>query len=190
MEIHTISNSFSPKNKEFVSNENSQNHNSIATKNEEQSVSLEISQETQKLLAKESMIHTTKNNALAQTLVTYIQNDERSKINNELKNIDLESIGLKDTDLFRLTQNEATMLTNNDGILSQESTMQRVIDHALDLAQNNLEFFHEIREGLIEGFEKAEEHLQNELSSLAYQTQYQTLEALNQTIMEFEKKGV
>lgn len=190
MEIHTIPNSFSQKNKEFVSNENSQNHNFIAIKNEEESVSLEISNETQKLLAKESMINTTKNNALAQTLVTFIQNDERSKINNELKNLDLESIGLDNTNLFRLTQDEATILTNKDGILSQKSTVQRVIDQALHLAQNNLEFLHEIREGLIEGFEKAEEHLQNELSSLAYQTQYQTLETLNKTIMEFEKKGV
>lgn len=190
MQINTVSNSFTHTNKEFTVDVNSKKDNSSKIMDIEKSVSIEISYEAQKLLAKEAMIHTTKNHALAQTFVEYIQNDTIHEIQNELKNFNLESLGLENKSLLRLTQEEANELTTKNGFLSQESTVQRVIDQALDLAQNNLEFFHEIREGLIEGFEKAEEHLENELSSLAYQTQYQSLEALNQTIMEFEAKSV
>lgn len=187
MEINTLQNSYNTTTKGFAIDANSQKNNILNTIQEKNEVSIEISYDAQKLLAKESMTNTTKNNALAQTFIEYIQNDSLDEVNEKLKNFNLDSLGLENKNLLRLTQEEALALTDKKGFLSQESTTQRVIDHALDLAQNNIEFLHEIREGLIEGFEKAEEYLGIELSKLAYETQYQSLETLNQTIIEQEQ---
>lgn len=152
----------------------------------DQEISIEISLNSQILLAKETIHNATKDNALAQTMIQQIidtaQPLDLTDSHEELKNFNLEQIGHESKSLLRVTQDDAKELMQENGFLSQESTSQRIVDEAMKISNGKIEILHEIREGLIDGFETAEKILDDELSSLAYQTQYRSLESINQTI--------
>ncbi len=154
-------------------------------------VVVDISEQSQLVIAKESIKNLTQNHALIQSaLEKFISQDEDFDLlhaHEDIRNLNLEQFGnIESKSLVRLNTDEANELISHNGLFNQENTINRLMQNISDIAQNDLGILYEVRESLIEGFENAEEIFGSTLSDLAHATQYQSLEMINSKIQELE----
>lgn len=107
-----------------------------------------------------------------------------NKIDSILKGIDTESIGYQGKELSELTQEEATDLVSENGFFGVTNTSDRVAQFVISGAGDDLEKLKEGREGIIKGFNDAENIWGSTLPDIAYQTQDRTLELIDKRIAE------
>lgn len=117
------------------------------------------------------------NNTTAQsTILDFLSGKE---IEGELS---LKDIGYEGKPITELSKEEATELVSEEGFFGIEQTSQRVADFVFSFAGEDLDILEKGREGIVQGFEEAEEMWGGELPQISYETQAKTLELIDAKI--------
>ncbi len=99
----------------------------------------------------------------------------------------LKSIGYDGKPITELSSDEAKDLVSDQGFFGVAETSKRVSSFVINLAGDNVEALHEVRRGVIQGFEEAEKMWGGTLPEISYQTQKETLTIIDEKISELLK---
>ena len=100
--------------------------------------------------------------------------------------LSLKDIGYEGKPITELSPEEATELIGDDGFFGIDKTSQRVADFVFNFAGDDLDILEKGREGIVQGFEEAEEMWGGELPEISYKTQAKTLELIDAKIAELK----
>lgn len=100
--------------------------------------------------------------------------------------LSLKDIGYEGKPITELSSEEATELIGDDGFFGIDKTSQRVADFVFNFAGDDLDILEKGREGIVQGFEEAEEMWGGELPEISYKTQAKTLELIDAKIAEIK----
>lgn len=98
--------------------------------------------------------------------------------------LDLTTLQYNGTPLTELSPEEAQVLIAEDGYFGVTQTAERIADFVLSGAGDNLERLRAGREGVLKGFQDAEEAWGGKLPEISYQTFNKTLEMIDAKINE------
>lgn len=102
----------------------------------------------------------------------------------EDENFNLENTGYEGKPITELSQEEASELVSEEGFFGITQTSQRVADFVFGFSGDDLEKLETGREGIVKGFEEAQEMWGGELPEISHQTQARTLELIDAKIAE------
>lgn len=128
------------------------------------------------------------------TLTQATLSDEKQDILNFLSGeeassgLTLKDIGYEGKPILELTQEEAQELVSEDGFFGVTQTSDRVANFVFSFAGDDLELLQKGREGIIKGFEEAEELFGGELPDISYETQERTLRLIDEKINSLSPK--
>jgi hypothetical protein len=97
---------------------------------------------------------------------------------------DLRSLGYEGKPIAELSKDEAKDLIGEDGFFGVTNTSNRVADFVLMGAGDDIEKLRQGREGVIRGFNEAEQIWGEKLPDISYQTLEKTLEKIDKRIEE------
>lgn len=109
---------------------------------------------------------------------------DMDKVRELLGTIDFASIGYTGKPILDMTPEEAKELIGEDGFFGVKQTSQRVADFVIIGAGDDLERLKAGREGVIRGFEEAEQLWGGKLPDISYETQARTLALIDERIAE------
>lgn len=98
--------------------------------------------------------------------------------------LNLETMEYNGTPLIELSPEEAQQLIAEDGHFGVTKTAQRITDFVLSGADDDLDRLQAGREGVLKGFQEAEELWGGKLPEISYQTLEKTLELIDAKISE------
>ncbi len=102
----------------------------------------------------------------------------------ETTGLDLEAMEYNGTPLVELSPDEASRLIDEDGHFGVSKTAQRIADFVLSGAGDDLDRLQAGREGVLKGFQEAEEIWGGKLPEISSQTLERTLELIDAKISE------
>lgn len=120
-------------------------------------------------------------NSIAQLDIFDLAN-KMDKLNANLSQSDLASIGYEGKAISDLSQDEASQLVSEDGFFGVTQTSNRVADFVLMGAGDDIEKLRAGREGILNGFKEAEQIWGERLPDISYQTLEKTLEKIDKKI--------
>lgn len=154
-------------------------------------VNVSISMESIKVFLSIKSVEYSQENVSAQSsLMNIINNTEIYDFlsGKELDNgFSLKSIGYEGKVITQLNPNEAKELVSKNGFFGVLETSNRVSSFVIGMAKENLEALQEARNGVVKGFEQAEEMWGGKLPELSYETQERTLKIIDEKIAELLK---
>lgn len=172
-------------------NKQMDNHDREDSSIHNSAVNLSISMKSLKVFLNIKSVELTQTNTNAQhSLMNIINNAELYDFlsGKELDNgFSLSSTKYSGKPIVELNTNEAKELVSDNGFFGVERTSQRVSSFVIDLAENNVEALQEAREGLVQGFDEAEEMWGKDLPEISYETQEKTLDIIDKKIEELLK---
>ncbi|MDC0933575.1 hydrogenase-4 component G [Arcobacteraceae bacterium] len=98
--------------------------------------------------------------------------------------LSLKDIGYEGKPITELSEEEASELISEEGFFGISQTSQRVADFVFGFAGDDLDILEQGREGIVKGFEEAQEMWGGELPQISYDTQARTLELIDARIAE------
>jgi len=101
--------------------------------------------------------------------------------------LSLKDIGYEGKPITELSKDEATQLVSNEGFFGVNETSKRVSDFVFNFSNDNLEIIEQAREGIVKGFEQAQELWGGELPQISHDTQAKTLEIIDARINELKE---
>lgn len=101
--------------------------------------------------------------------------------------LSLKDIGYEGKPITELSEDEATQLVSNEGFFGVNETSKRVSDFVFNFSNDNLEIIEQAREGIVKGFEQAQELWGGELPQISHDTQAKTLEIIDARINELKE---
>lgn len=107
-----------------------------------------------------------------------------NKIKNILDNIDYEAIGYSGKPISEMTPEEAGKLVSEDGYFGVSQTSQRLADFVVMGGGDDMDRLKAGREGIIRGFNEAEQMWGGKLPDISYQTLDKALEMIDKRIAE------
>ena len=102
------------------------------------------------------------------------------------KSFNLSNTGYEGKPITELSTDEATALISENGFFGVSQTSQRVANFVLSFSGDDLEKLEKGREGIVKGFEEAQEMWGGELPQISYDTQAKTLELIDAKIAELK----
>ena len=146
---------------------------------EKSAVEVSLSMNAQVLLYAMNSEDLSKNNSIAQkNVLDFLSGKE---IEGELS---LADIGYDGKPITELSVDEATELIGDDGFFGVNQTSQRVADFVFSFSGDDIELLEQGREGIVKGFEEAQELWGGELPQISHDTQARTLELIDKRIEE------
>lgn len=121
-------------------------------------------------------------NYSSQTLTTQSAVFDFSKIADMLDALDTESIGYTGTPISQLSSDEASALVSEDGYFGILQTSSRMADFVLNGGGDDLNRLKAGREGMLKGFDEAEQMWGGKLPDIAYETLTKALEKVDEKI--------
>lgn len=109
-----------------------------------------------------------------------LSNPER--LNSIINGLDLNAIGYKGKPLSELTQEEAKALISDDGFFGVPQTSDRIADFVLAGAGNDIQKLKAGREGILQGYKKAEKSWGGELPEISQKTLEKALEKVDKKL--------
>ena len=97
--------------------------------------------------------------------------------------LSLSDLGYEGKPITELSQEEAQELISDEGFFGVDQTSQRVADFVFSFS-DDLETIEKAREGIVQGFEEANELWGGELPEISHETQKRTLELIDERIAE------
>lgn len=97
-------------------------------------------------------------------------NDDKFKKDYEDFQLFLKSVSYKGKAIASLSQDEAKILINENGIFGVKQTSQRIADFVINGANKNIDLLRAGREGILKGFELAQDMWGSELPELSQKT--------------------
>ena len=154
-------------------------------------VNVSISMESIKVFLNIKSIEFTQENTSAQSSLMNIINNTEIYDFLSGKELDggfsLKSIGYEGKPITELNPNEAKDLVSEDGFFGVVETSNRVSSFVMGMAEDNVESLEEARNGVVKGFEQAEEMWGGTLPEISYETQERTLKIIDEKIAELLK---
>ena len=98
----------------------------------------------------------------------------------------LANTGYEGKAITELSVDEATELIGDNGFFGIDQTSQRVSDFVLSFSGDDIELLKKGREGIVRGFDEAQEMWGGKLPQISYDTQAKTLELIDAKIAELE----
>ncbi|MEA2018411.1 MAG: hydrogenase-4 component G [Campylobacterota bacterium] len=98
----------------------------------------------------------------------------------------LSNTGYEGKPITELSVDEATDLIGDDGFFGVVQTSQRVADFVFSFSKDDISILEKGREGIIQGFQEAQEMWGGELPEISYETQAKTLELIDAKIAELK----
>ncbi|KPA11931.1 hypothetical protein MHK_007833 [Candidatus Magnetomorum sp. HK-1] len=174
MDIQNLQTSSSINMKIFSSNTNFQTNKNINNKDETNTDSVDITMEIMEF-RKEIQI---------KTLNTINEQSAVAAKSDDLKEIDWEKYTYKGKPITELSQEEAQGLIEDDGSLSVKNTSQRIADFVIATSGDDIEMLKAGREGILKGFDEAEEFWGDILPDIAYDTLNAALKMIDEKLSE------
>jgi len=148
---------------------------------EKSAVEVSISMNAQVLLLAMDAGDEIKNNTNAQKdILKFLAGKEVSD------DFNLANTGYTGKPISELSPEEAAELVGEDGFFGIEETANRVANFAISIAGGNLDNLEKTREGVVQGFQDAEDMWGGELPAISYATQDRTLEIIDKKIAELK----
>jgi len=101
--------------------------------------------------------------------------------------LSLEDIGYEGKPITELSEEEATELIGEDGFFGVENTANRVADFVFGFSSDDADIISQAREGIVQGFEEAQEIWGGELPQISLDTHARTLEIIDAKIAELNE---
>jgi len=130
------------------------------------------------LFAMDSQELASNNTAAQNSILDFLSGKE---VEGELS---LADIGYEGKPITELSEEEASALISEEGFFGISETSQRVADFVFGFAGDDLDILEQGREGIIKGFEEAQEMWGGELPQISYDTQAATLALIDARIQE------
>ncbi|MEA1914045.1 MAG: hypothetical protein U9N30_01900, partial [Campylobacterota bacterium] len=92
--------------------------------------------------------------------------------------LSLKDLGYEGKPITELSVSEATALIGDDGFFGIEQTSQRVADFVFNFSGDDIELLEKGREGIVQGFNEAQEMWGGDLPQISHDTQAKTLELI------------
>jgi len=154
---------------------------SVEEQIEKSAIEVSLSMNAQIILFSMDAADQIKNNTDAQkSILSFLSG------NSDNKNFNLANTGYEGKPITELSTDEATALISEDGFFGVSQTSQRVADFVLSFSGDDLEKLEKGREGIVRGFEEAQEMWGGELPQISYDTQAKTLELIDAKIAELK----
>ena len=102
------------------------------------------------------------------------------------EDFNLKNTGYEGKPITELSAGEATELIGNDGFFGIEKTSQRVADFVFNFSGDAIELLEKGREGIVTGYNEAQEMWGGELPQISVDTQAKTLELIDARIAELK----
>lgn len=99
----------------------------------------------------------------------------------------LENIGYEGKPITELSKDEAAELLGDDGFFGIEQTSNRVANFVLGFSGDDIDKLEAGREGIVKGFEEAQEMWGGELPQISQDTQTRTLALIDAKIAELKE---
>lgn len=96
----------------------------------------------------------------------------------------LQEIGYEGKPIAELSQEEASALVAEDGFFGVEQTSQRIADFVINGAGGDEEMLRAGREGMLRGFQEAEEMWGGELPEISQETMKKALELVDKAMYD------
>lgn len=106
--------------------------------------------------------------------------------NSDNENFNLANTGYEGKPITKLSVDEANDLISDEGFFGISKTSQRVADFVFNFSGDDLEKLEKGREGIVRGFEEAQEMWGGELPQISYDTQAKTLDLIDAKIAELK----
>jgi len=100
--------------------------------------------------------------------------------------LSLADIGYEGKPITELSEEEASELLSDEGFFGISQTSQRVADFVFGFAGDDLDILEQGREGIVKGFEEAQEMWGGELPQISHDTQAETLALIDARIAEIK----
>ena len=148
---------------------------------EKSAVEVSISMNAQVLLLVMDAGDEIKNNTNAQKdILKFLAGKEVSD------DFNLANTGYTGKPISELSPEEAAELVGEDGFFGIEETANRVANFAISIAGGDIDNLEKTREGVVQGFQDAEDMWGGELPAISYATQDRTLEIIDKKIAELK----
>ncbi|MEA3498849.1 MAG: hydrogenase-4 component G [Campylobacterota bacterium] len=105
---------------------------------------------------------------------------------NTADDFNLSNTGYEGKPITELSIEEATDLIGDDGFFGVAQTSQRVADFVFSFSGDDISILEKGREGIVKGFDEAQEMWGGELPDISYETQAKTLELIDSKIAELK----
>ncbi len=187
MQITT--NSYTQANEKATQNTSSQDNSKTSTKKElsveeqieKSAIEVSLSMNAQIILFSMDASDQIKDNTEAQqNILNFLSG------NSDNENFNLSNTGYEGKPITELSVDEATSLISEEGFFGISQTSQRVADFVLGFSGDDLDKLEKGREGIVKGFEEAQEMWGGELPQISYDTQAKTLELIDAKISELK----
>lgn len=132
------------------------------------------------LFAMDSQELASSNTAAQNSILDFLSGQE---VEGELS---LSDIGYEGKPITELSEEEASELISEEGFFGISQTSQRVADFVFGFAGDDLDILEQGREGIVKGFEEAQEMWGGELPQISYDTQAETLALIDAKIAELK----
>ncbi|MBN2815387.1 MAG: hypothetical protein JXQ67_01790 [Campylobacterales bacterium] len=96
----------------------------------------------------------------------------------------LKDIGYNGKNIAELSQDEAAKLVSEDGFFGIEKTAQRISDFVIQGANEDAQKFRAGREGVLQGYEMAQEMWGGELPEISQKTLQSALESIDKAMYD------
>lgn len=113
--------------------------------------------------------------------LNFLQNPSE-KVKGILSGIDLSKIGYTGKPIDTLSQDEAKALVSEDGFFGISKTSERIADFVIMGAGDDLEKLKSGKEGMLRGFEQAEQMWGGKLPDIAYETMQKSIAKVDERI--------
>lgn len=113
--------------------------------------------------------------------LSFLQNPT-NKIKGLLSGIDLSQIGYNGKPIHTLSQDEAKALVSEDGFFGITKTSERIADFVINGAGNDLEKLKAGKDGMLRGFEQAEQMWGGKLPDISQETMQKALAKIDEKI--------
>jgi len=126
---------------------------------------------------------------LAQYQIKISQNTQ-SHLSKQIDAFTLKDIGYDGKAIGDLTQNEAKDLVSKDGFFGVDQTSKRVADFVINGAGDDIDMLKAGREGVMQGYNEAEELWGGELPDISKDTMTKTLELIDAKLRELGASSI
>ncbi|MEA3553513.1 MAG: hydrogenase-4 component G [Campylobacterota bacterium] len=154
---------------------------SIEQEIEKSAVEVSLSMNAQIVLYAMDSSELSKNNSIAQNNILDFLSEK--EVEGELS---LADLGYDGKPITELSVDEATELIGEDGFFGVNQTSQRVAQFVFSFSNDDIELLEKGRDGIVQGFEEAQELFGGELPQISYDTQARTLELIDKKIEELK----
>ncbi len=163
------------------SNNGKEKELSVEEQIEKSAIEVSLSMNAQIILFSMNAADQIKNNTDAQkSILNFLSG------NSDNKDFNLANTGYEGKPISELSSDEATALVSEDGFFGVSQTSQRVANFVLSFSGDDLEKLEKGREGIVKGFEEAEQMWGGKLPQISYDTQAKTLELIDAKIAELK----